>query len=306
MYQLTNLPTDQAGMDNLRDLFIRNYKFTGLPHYLFVHFDLWRFQIHLLAKTSPGFFRENARVWWADDQTATGFLYSETGEQDFSLVVDHRHGQLTRAILAWITDNWKPAYRQLSTCHYTYLDDTVLLTSGFRKDNRLAACLEFDLPGPTCREPAGYPIESIAQSKKYSTQYQARMLCFADNPGPVTTKQLELYTCLRQAPCYREEFDLYILLDNQHVSSCLILVEPAQKAAVIESVCTLPAYRRRGLASAMIRHALYLLQAQGYRKAYLYSETGYTYHLYKSLDPAREHLLYAYKFDRENQQEETR
>jgi ribosomal protein S18 acetylase RimI-like enzyme len=107
-----------------------------------------------------------------------------------------------------------------------------------------------------------------------------------ERPSRVT---VESYGEVMAAWPYRADLDCVVEApDGSFAASCLVWLDDANGVGELEPVGTAPAYRRRGLASAVCRFALQRLHEEGATSAIVYSNTPEAKALYESLG-FREH-----------------
>jgi len=73
--------------------------------------------------------------------------------------------------------------------------------------------------------------------------------------------------------------------DGVHAASCLGFLDTANRISEIERVCTHSAYRRRGLAEAVIRACFQRLAQRGVERAYITAYGPEADALYEKLGP---------------------
>jgi GNAT superfamily N-acetyltransferase len=110
------------------------------------------------------------------------------------------------------------------------------------------------------------PIETLEELQAFHQAVEA-VFDFQDS--------VEVYRILQQAPSYVPELDLILLSAEGDVGSfCTAWLDTERNVAEFEPVGTVPAYRKRGLAAAILAEASNRLRAVGCRKATVFSWSG--------------------------------
>ncbi|WP_267641859.1 GNAT family N-acetyltransferase [Haloarchaeobius amylolyticus] len=127
-----------------------------------------------------------------------------------------------------------------------------------------------DRPGSDL--PAGYAIvdgEELTDAARGLAH--ARAFEYADTAYADRTPRA--YAAMRATPDYRADLDLYVLdRDGVPVSFATVWHDAENRLGILEPVGTVPAHRRRGLASAVIGAGLDRIAAEGATTANVVSE----------------------------------
>ena len=86
--------------------------------------------------------------------------------------------------------------------------------------------------------------------------------------------------------------------DGQHVANCVGFIDPLNKIAEIERVCTHAYHRQRGYAFAAIRDCFRRLHARGYDRAYITGYSSEANGLYEKLGPVNRTRWFRYQLGR--------
>ncbi|NLF31734.1 MAG: GNAT family N-acetyltransferase [Planctomycetes bacterium] len=117
-------------------------------------------------------------------------------------------------------------------------------------------------PGPI-RLPAGFRLISLADDNDLPrlTRLIWRGFDHGDEPPDDGLAERRL---MQSAPNYRRDLNIVAVApDGTFASYCGMWIEPAGRLAYVEPVCTDPAYRRRGLATAAITEGIRRCAAGG-------------------------------------------
>jgi ribosomal protein S18 acetylase RimI-like enzyme len=137
---------------------------------------------------------------------------------------------------------------------------------GYRKDENGAEDIaEYVLRGeiPEPKLPPGYVIQSMAEVNDLDKRRKAFGRGF-NHEDPIEWPNLFSYQELQKAPDYRPELDLYVMApDGEFVSFCILWWDQKNHLATLEPVGTVPNYRRKGLARAVVYEAIRRAAALG-------------------------------------------
>jgi mycothiol synthase len=196
----------------------------------------------------------------------------------FSVHPSAREGDLTSGIVAWAAERASvlagpDAVLMASAREDDHWRLASLSTFGFtpiRVFLRMVRKLDDDLPVPS--PPSGYQIRPVAGLDELDAWVDLFNAAFADhwNHIPLTSEEHRIQ--LGRAH-YRQDLDLVVVAPDGTLAafcSCAIKDhDDGRREAWIDLVGTRPAYRRRGLASAVIAAGLTALRAHGPTEAKL-------------------------------------
>ncbi|MFW6154719.1 MAG: GNAT family N-acetyltransferase [Planctomycetota bacterium] len=118
-------------------------------------------------------------------------------------------------------------------------------------------------PFPAIRVPGGFRLISLADDNDLPnlTRLLWRGFDHSDEPPG---DGLEDRRLMQSAPNYRKDLNIVVVApDGTFASYCGMWYEPAGRLAYVEPVCTDPAYRRRGLATAAVLEGIRRCAALG-------------------------------------------
>jgi len=122
---------------------------------------------------------------------------------------------------------------------------------------------------PPLALPAGFEILSMAEGFDAGRRCEAQGLGF-DHADPAEWMTVAEYAEVRKAPDYRPELDLAIRAPDGEYASCGILWhDDRNRIAFLEPLCTVPAYRRLGLARELVLEGLRRVASMGATRCYV-------------------------------------
>jgi ribosomal protein S18 acetylase RimI-like enzyme len=284
----------------LRDYADRQDRFV----WLFSRFGDWKYGLHNSRKYVPSFLRKNAQLWLNAFDELLGFVISEEGDNTFMLFVRHGHEHLAGEMLDWVVNHWSARGMLRTEVHeYQPAYMELLAARGFRNAGPLAVTRQYDLTGPLKRDvalPEGYTIASMLENHDYAGKLLVSRNAFR-NVNTVTDLDLLTFEYARECPAYDPAFDLSVIVpDGAHVSSCVGFVDYENRVSEIERVCTHSAYRRKGLAEAVIRACMARLSDAGIACAYITSYGPEADGLYAKLGAVKQRQWFAYELPSEH------
>jgi len=268
----------------------------------FIHWDsgtmrYWRHELHCDKDPQDPFFRENAHVWRHEEAGIVGLCISEDGLNDTFVEVLPAHREIYPAILEWVDGSWAAARDGVEIDVFAEDERKLHLLKGagyvFAKHSRNMRTYDLGrVELDYCLEP-GYSIRAFAESPDVEGRIALVQSAF-DNPG---YSEMRLRGLLA-SPAYEGAWDLMVLSrDGTPVSFCVGWREPAATdEGNIEPVGTHAAYRRRGLAQAVVRECFARMKAAGIRRVRIASvaEPAVGNHLYDSLSPMTKREVHRY------------
>jgi ribosomal protein S18 acetylase RimI-like enzyme len=241
----------------------------------------WKYALWGSKLSTPGFYAQNARLWFDGFGNLAGFAISENGGHEIAIITTEGYRFLFEEILVWALDNWGdrgPGLAIEITSHQ-------LLEVGFLEKNRFERDSSFfrshfDLTKDLgARYPLadGFKIVAMQTEADYLAQLLLRQNAFA---GKTELSEAEIEQIARISshgrdnPIYHAETDLCMVApDGTYVSGCEALIDTQNLEADIERVCTHINYRRQGFARVVIQECLVRLQEMGMQQAHI---TGYS------------------------------
>lgn len=232
---------------------------------------------------------DNIHLWETIDGELVGVVHPGDGEPgDLVLAVHPDWQQIEPDMLAWAENRWR---EQGLTRAETDVYDWDTRRAALLKEHgwsRLWPCtteytreLIGELPQPVL--PPGYHIRAARDDEADIQQHIAIILAVF---GHTFTEELLRYTELRPTP---HEYWVVEATDGTWAAWCGLWCDEQNKVAEFEPVGTQPAHRRKGLATAVMTHALHRMRSRGMRRAVV--NTGYSMeanHLYEQvLGPRR-------------------
>jgi mycothiol synthase len=221
----------------------------------------------------------NIRLWHMDNGTLVGFAWRD-GPGAASL---QRHPAyygnplLEVAMVLWIINNWSvPGTDAQTRTLTTYALDSDherierLKTRGFvpaAQPHLSRTERPLDLPIPDAPLPDGAVIRPIDPKTELEERVRLHRDVWANSA--VTPAS---YRHMRAAPDYRADLDIVAVLpDHAFASYCICWFDPVSKIGEFEPVGTRAAYRRQGLATAVVHEGLRRLRAAGATTAMVYT-----------------------------------
>ena len=245
----------------------------------------WKYGLYTDKRSFPSFCDENAHLWFDGFGELAGFVISETGETDFSIMTLAGYRFLYEEMLQWVLDAWKERVSKNGFSFSTEITEhqdwetKILECHGFRPQSTFYT-RRFDLTqglAPRFRLEPGFSIVDMQSHPDYRAQGILRADAFQ---GKSTLSEEELNYRLKyfnhthQSPIYHPKTDLCVVAeDGTFVAGCEALINAPGLEADVERVCTHSNFRKRGFARAVIQECLYRLQDIGIHNAYI---TGYS------------------------------
>lgn len=262
----------------------------------------WRYSVWAHKWPIERFCEANAHLWFDGFGELAGFAVSENGDADFAILTAAGYRFLFEGMLGWALNAWAargPRFTMEVTAAQE-LEIAALERAGFQRRSTFYT-QAFDLTQPL---PARYPLEegfSIVDMAAHP-DYRAQRVMRADGFEDRTLSESEMAQVLawqqiyHAGPTYHAATDLCVAApDGTFVSGCEALIDARNVEADVERVCTHRAYRRRGLARAVIQECLYRLQGLGMRRAYITGYSPAAIALYRSLGAGSESASYGYE-----------
>ena len=252
----------------------------------------WLYGLWNEHKCIPTFFGKHAQLWLDDFEQLLGFVIDEGGDNTFYIFTLAGYEYLYPEILDWTIEHWGSRGPTLvaEVHEFQTMALATLESRGFRSKGPEAMTRKYDLREKIF-EPiqlaAGYRIVNMAENG----DYEAKASLFKDgfsNSSEVSKFDLLKFEYSRENPAYDPALDFSVVApDGVHAATCVGFIDPPNRAAEVEKVCTHRGYRRQGLAEAVIRECFQRLGQRGIERAYITGYSGEANSLYEKLGPVR-------------------
>jgi len=268
--------------------------------WLFSRLGDWKYGIWNEKKYIASFFRNHAQLWVDGFDQLLGFVLSEDGENIFFIFTRPGYEYLYGEILDWTIEDWGSRYPILKAEVHEFQGDALaqLEKRGFHSVGEVAKTRTYDLkamPSAPVQLPAGLRIVNMVECADFRSKGLLFVNGFQDR-SQVSELDLLKFEYSRESPAYDPNFDLSVVTEEGlHVATCVGFNDPAYGVAEVEKVCTHHAYRRRGLAEAVIRDCFRRLKQCGIERAYITGYSGEAIDLYEKLGPCNEKLWFHYE-----------
>lgn len=263
----------------------------------------WQYALWGAKQTTPGFWSQNAQLWFDGFGDLAGFAISEEGGLDFAIITTAGFRFLFDDILDWALANWGargPALSIEVTSHQR-LEMECLEANGFRRTasfNRSRFDLQSEKHARFCLD-EGYSIVAMSSPADYLNQALLRHNAFVSEREITEDELANRLKITRHAitnPIYHARTDLCLMApDGTFVSGCEALIDTRNLEADIERVCTHSDYRRRGYARAVIKECLVRLTDMGLKTAYITGYSDAAIRLYSSLGASAHTQYHVYQ-----------
>jgi ribosomal protein S18 acetylase RimI-like enzyme len=260
----------------------------------------WLYGLWNEQKCIPTFFEKHAQLWLDDFGSLLGFVIDEGGDNTFFIFTLTGYEYLYPAILDWTVEHWGPRSAALvaEVHEFQTAELAALERRGFRSHGAVAVTREYDLREQGQASPslaAGYRIVNMAENG----DYHGKARLFKDGfsaSDEVSQFDLLKFEYSRESPAYDPALDFSVVTAaGIHAATCVGFADPANRAAEVEKVCTHRAYRRQGLAEAVIRECFQQLGQRGIERAYITGYSGEANSLYEKLGPVRRKQWFHYE-----------
>jgi GNAT superfamily N-acetyltransferase len=272
----------------------------------------WRYGLYPGHRIVPAFCDTNAHLWFDAFGDLAAFAVSEEGDAGFALITGTGYRFLFEEMLDWALAHWAnrsgscggataaaPVSVEIPAAHE--LGRRALEAHGFRQASAFCA-RHFDLAGDLPPRPVlgpGFSIVDMAAHPDYRAQRLMRADAFGGRDSLSEEElrhQVAFYDHRREGPIYHAPADLCVMApDGTLVSGCEALIDARNLDADVERVCTRAAYRRRGLARAVIVECFYRLRDMGIRRAHIAGYSPEAIALYGSLGHVSESTFLVYQ-----------
>lgn len=285
----------EADYQRVRELLMESYAITGRLHNWGVDcWDWFRYNGKVFEEIANARrWERDVSLWETDEGQLVGVVILDGGDVFLQVHPHYRHLEgkmLSRAERHHQADRRGGVDRwPLSLYVYEYDQERQALLKGqsyqnLGHDSNMRR-RPFDKPVPEFRLPRGYAIQNLAGVDRDDLEKRAAV---ANNAFDITKHTAQTIHMLQKAPTYRPELDLVVVgPDGMFVAYCVIWFDEANRIGMFGPVGTHRAYRRRGLAKALMREGLIRLEALQASMAYvdcgveqgvnrLYESVGFT------------------------------
>lgn len=250
----------------------------------------------------PRFCERNAHLWFDGFGELVAIAVSEDGGPQVAVLTTRGHRFLFEEALAWATETWGDrGPLSVEITEAATVEAAALERHGFRHASTFRA-FTFDLTRPLPAPPPlpeGYAIVDMGSDPDYAGLRRMRADAFggrAELSDDELARDLELDAASRESPIYHAPTDLCVRApDGRLVAGCEALIDARNAAADVERICTHNAFRRRGLARAVIHDCLRRLRDMGMERAYIAGYSREALALYGSLGAVEERVCRVYR-----------
>jgi GNAT superfamily N-acetyltransferase len=253
----------------------------------------WKFGLWREEKYFPTFFPKNAQLWLDYFDDIVGFAISENGDANFHIFLKDSYAYLYEEIVQWVMEHWhdrggalRTELSENRTAQARTLEKHGFASQGIAEVTRMYRLFEMEIVQPALAD--GFRLVDMAAH--FDPVGLAKLKANAFR-GQNQVSELDLLThaYVRESPIYKPEFDLAILNENgEYVAGCEAFIDDDNAVAEIERVCVHSAYRRKGLAKAVIQACFDRLRTRGIPTAFITGMSTEAISLYGKLEHAKE------------------
>ncbi len=234
----------------------------------------WKYGLWREDKYFPNFFRKNAQLWLDYFGELIGFAISENGDNMFQIFIKDAYMQVYTEMAQWVIEHWRDRDVALATqvtekqpAQLRILEQCGFVSKGIAEVTRMYNLSDMETAAPVLAE----GFELVDMATHYDPIGLARLKANAfSNRNSVSNVELLAHEYVRESPIYQPEFDLAIVTaQGEYVAGCEAFIDYENGVAEIERVCTHSAYRRKGLAKAVIQACFHRLRNHGIPTAYI-------------------------------------
>lgn len=292
----THAPYTNANLEfwEIHDLLTEGHAALGRFHgWSFCRFENWRYRLHphRLAE-DPAYLAKLAEVWRDGSGRVVAVAISESGGDDIHVLARLGCRWIEPEVYGWIGETWAAGHPRIETMvEFDDAERKALLASlGYRYDGDDGYTRRYDLDRVRLDDalPEGWAVQDILADRDRAGRAAAIGAGFHAD-FVLSDRYLARWESARGAPGYRPELELSVVnREGVHGAGCIGWVDLRNRVGEVEPVATHPAYRRRGLATAMIRECFRRMRELGLRAAFIGSgpEPNPSNRLYESLGPA--------------------
>lgn len=219
---------------------------------------------------------EHWRLWRDGLGRVSAMALAQGGELHYTIHPRVKNAALVAEMRAWGQQRLQQEARAAESSTYRVLeeaaeDDTARLTSlegeGYARDEgwhyaRYRRALNGPVPAP--RLPEGFSVRHIGGEREAVERAALQHEAFLPFTNKALQQSVLRYRRVMRAPAYDPHLDLVIVApDGVLAAGCICWLDSVNHVGLFEPVGTRPAYRRRGLATALMLEGLRRLRAQG-------------------------------------------
>ncbi|MCK4257911.1 MAG: hypothetical protein KAX49_02975 [Halanaerobiales bacterium] len=259
--------------------------------------EMWIYT-HVERKDNVDFFYQNCHIWRDETGKIVGLFISEKGKEEFSIIPAPEVKEIGEVILDWAINVWGAEKEKIYCDLFEYEKDliTLLTSRNFKKrDGIISHGWKYDLTKVEyeIQLEDGFKICSI--NEDHDLKERCEVVSDAYNNGDLTKFTLEEYEWRCSAPGYNSDFDLACISpEGIYVSCCTGWLDQHSKSAIIETVGTRHAFRRKGYAKKVVAECFNRLRTAGAKVGYIRSFNEIADKTYGSLKPSEEIHSYIY------------
>jgi GNAT superfamily N-acetyltransferase len=266
---------EKSDMKAIREFLGRTYAATHHPFYSVDPPNWERIRIAL----RKGSDKRSLRLWELAEHPSTelvGMAIYEKKRSQFSCLVYPDYEEIENQIFEWAEEKHNKAKTErgeavplkCSVCETNDTQIAVLARRGYIKGKLDTVFRRRSLDGISSKTiaPVGYNIQDGRSSPGKSLPERA----LVESKVFGTTISIEFLRELRGSPTYRPELDLVVTSADGRISAfCTLWFDDINKVGFVEPIGTVPAYRRQGLAKALLLEGFQRLKRLGAETAYL-------------------------------------
>jgi len=219
---------------------------------------------------------------WESGGEIVGVVHPEHFMGTAYFEIDPEHGALKREMVAHAEENISVAGDGGKSLGI-YINDhdeelqAVATEMGYAKTDRSEPMSHFPITDsfPPIALPDGFRIKSLAEDNALVKLNRLLFRGFNHGDEP-PGDEIEGRKFMQSAPNYRMDLNIVVEAPNGDFASyCGMWLDPVNRIAYVEPVCTDPDYRRMGLGTAAVREGVRRSGEQGAEVAYVGSATAF-------------------------------
>ncbi len=278
---------NEAGLSELLDFLSTTYPLNGWLHnWSLNRMGDWRFGGNSIrAKTDPGFFARNVRLW-DQGQELVGFSVAEYGDLVFLQVHPHHRG-VEADMLRWNEECWGKDREKVQVAAFEVdaWRQSLLIARGYRRTETAGVVRKYDsfLSAREPQLPPGFRIMSLAEFGDEDSYIEAVRTSFRRDMLDRTW-----FSSKVKAPGYSHGWNICVISpDNRVASFADVRIDSVGGYAEIDPIGTIPDLQKMGLAKNCLRECFRRLAKAGIRDVHIGSAPppDHSNRLYDSLGP---------------------